>query len=427
MDPQVIVVGGGPAGLMAAVGAARAGARVRLLEKGDRLGRKLLISGGGRCNVTNARGVDHILENVPGNARFLQSVLRTWSNEDIMAFFTDLGVKLKEEDRGRMFPVTDRSDTVLNALIDHLHELSVEIRFGAAVEGLIRGEQGQIVGVELVGGGRMTGGSVVVAVGGCSVPKTGSTGDGYRLAKSVGHRIVDLYPTSVPLTAADDWVVRDRALQGVSLYGVKLALYGQRTKALCQEEGDIVFTHFGLSGPAALRVSQYAVKALRDSDAKELRLTINTLPGLTREDLRARLRQMAADHPRRSLKNTLRELVPERLADLLSSFLQDVGETEACHVKVAHWERISELLQALPMRINGTLGLERATVTGGGVDVREINPQTMGSKMAEGLYFAGEVLDVHAHTGGYNITVAFSTGYVAGRSAGLHSVREEAM
>lgn len=443
-EADVVVIGGGPAGLMACVGAARAGARVKLLEKGDRLGRKLLISGGGRCNVTNARGIEHILDNIPGNARFLQSVLRQWSNEDIANFFAQLGVALKEEDRGRLFPVTDRSDTVLKALVGHIGDLGVEICLQSPVQGLVvTAEEGgkpaesahrlpgdlssiqgtapgshpkRVQGVVLAGGRRMEAGAVVVATGGCSVPKTGSTGDGYRFAEAAGHRIVDVYPTSVPLLA-DDWWVRERVLQGVSLYGVLITLFSHRGKALCREEGDVVMTHFGLSGPAALRVSQYAVREQLKSGAGALRMTIALFPEETVEQVSERLQALARLHPRRSLRNTLREVTVERLAQLVCGLAGQDADVEVCNLSRPHWHSVASQLQGLTMNVTGTLGLEKATVTGGGVNVKEIDPSTMASRVTHGLYFAGEVMDVHAHTGGYNITVAFSSGYVSGTAA----------
>ncbi|MCY0903066.1 MAG: aminoacetone oxidase family FAD-binding enzyme, partial [Firmicutes bacterium] len=432
-EADVVVIGGGPAGLMACVGAARAGARVMLLEKGDRLGRKLLISGGGRCNVTNARGIEHILDNIPGNGRFLQSVLRQWSNEDIAHFFAQLGVALKEEDRGRLFPVTDRSDTVLQALVGHIGDLGVEICLQSPVQALVvtdddggqpaesgHGLSGyrssihaaatdgspakRVCGVVVGGGRRIAARAVVVATGGCSVPKTGSTGDGYRFAEAAGHRIVDVYPTSVPLMA-DDWWVRERVLQGVSLYGVRITLWSSRGKALCREEGDVVMTHFGLSGPAALRVSQYAVREQQKSGAGALRMTIALFPEETVEQVSGRLQALARLHPRRSLRNTLREVTVERVAQLVCGLANQDADAEVCNLSRAQWHSVASQLQGLAMNVTGTLGLERATVTGGGVNVREIDPSTMASRVTHGLYFAGEVMDVHAHTGGYNITV----------------------
>lgn len=420
---DVIVIGGGPAGLLAAIGASRAGARVQLLEKGDRLGRKLLISGGGRCNVTNSRGIEHIMENIPGNGRFLHSVLRQWSNEDIVTFFAELGVQLKEEDRGRLFPVTDRADTVLQALLRHLDELGVDIRLHAVVSDVIVSDDGRVQGVVL-GKQQLAAEAVIIAAGGCSVPKTGSTGDGYGWAEKAGHRIVDVYPTSVALTACDDWIV-ERSLQGVSMYGVELTLYNSKAKVVCREEGDVVFTHFGLSGPAALRVSQYVVKELRQSGSHEVALSINLFPSLSKSEFLTKWREMAFSHPRRSLKNTIREQVPERIADLACSQLQLAPDIAATTVSSIQWEHLTAWLQSMPLRISGTLGLERATVTGGGVHVKEIDPSTMASKLARGLYFAGEVMDVHAHTGGYNITVAFSSGYVAGKSAAHYAFMQK--
>ncbi len=416
----VVVIGGGPAGLMAAIGAARQGIPAVLLEKGDRLGRKLLISGGGRCNVTNARGTDHIIENIPGNGRFLYSSLAKWSSDDIISFFTELGVALKEEDRGRMFPVTDKAATVLNALVGELSALAVDVRLNSAVSALEFEQDSGAYRIELQQNADVIrAGAVIVASGGCSAPDTGSTGDGYVFAQRFGHTLVSPYPTSVPLVSNDP-LITEKHLQGLSLRAIVLTLYDPRNKVVTREEGDLLFTHFGLSGPAALRVSQYAVKLMQKYPDTPLKLAIDTMPAVTREQFVGNIWKLISEHPRRSFRTILKDVAAERLLDAVWRSMGFVADQIASEVGNRQLESVYEFLKEFPIAIAGTLGLGRATVTGGGVSLKGIDPRTMQSKLAPGLFFAGEIMDVHAHTGGYNITVAFSTGYVAGAAAAAY-------
>lgn len=419
---DVIVIGGGPAGLMASIFARTAGARTLLLEKGNKLGRKLGISGGGRCNVTNAKPLPELMENIPGNSRFLYSALTRFSNTDIMAFFERLGIRLKEEDRGRVFPVSDKASTVVQALVRHVQEVGVEIRLDCPVRRLLYDEH-RVTGVLLSSGERLQAKAVVVAAGGCSVPKTGSTGDAYPWARAAGHTIVEPYPTEVPLTSEEPFI-RKRLLQGLSLQGVDITLRDGK-KALTTEFGDMIFTHFGLSGPAALRCSHYVSTRLRKVPQAELTAYIRTLPSMDGEACLAWLRNTRFADRRRQLKTVLLHKLPERLVDVI---LARAGVDAACQMANLSNETLAQLssfITAFPVRISGTLPLAQATVTGGGVSVREIDPKTMASKRKAGLYFAGEVMDVHAHTGGYNITVAFSTGSCAGLSAALHALSHD--
>ncbi len=420
-DCDVLIIGGGPAGLMAAAAAGRQGARVLLLEKGDRLGRKLIISGGGRCNVTNRKPVPDLIAHIPGNGRFLYSALSTFGSEEIISFFAGLGVKLKEEDRGRMFPATDRAATVAQTLIAHLRDLGVGIRTGARVERLTLGE-GRCCGAALAGGGAVHAGAVVVAVGGTSVPKTGSTGDGYAWAQQAGHTVTPLYPTEVPLTAADPWIL-DRSVQGLSLSAVTQTLYDPAGKKVTTQEGDMIFTHFGLSGPVSLRTSHYVSVTHLRRGPQQLRLAIDLFPGQSSDDLYHRCLTLAEAEPKKAIRNVWKALLPERLLPVLLGLAELDGQLTAAHLPREGLLRLSRLLKALPVTVTGTLPLADAFVTGGGVSVKEVDPKTMASRLVPGLYFAGEVLDVHAHTGGYNITVAFATGYTAGQAAAAAVVR----
>lgn len=414
-DANVVIIGGGPAGLMAAVAAGRAGARVLLLEKGDRLGRKLIISGGGRCNVTNRKPLDELLKQIPGNGRFLHSAFAQFGNEEIIRFFEGLGIRLKEEDNGRMFPATEKAATVANALIRHIRDLGVQIRVQSPVDRLLFNEE-QCTGLVLKSGEQIDAGAVVVAVGGKSVPKTGSTGDGYAWAMAAGHTVTPLYPTEVPITLKESWI-QQRVVQGISLRDVAVTLYDPKGKRLTTQRGDMIFTHFGLSGPCALRTSHYVSVARLKLGSVELPLAIDLFPDKSQEELFRESWALTEAEPKKAVKNLLKALVPERMVPLLLSLAGIAEETTHAHLPRDRWEQLTRLLKAFPATVTGTRSLEEAFVTGGGVSIKEIDPRTMESKRKAGLFFAGEVMDVHAHTGGYNITVAFSTGYVAGTAA----------
>lgn len=415
---DIIIIGGGPAGLMAAAAAGRQGARVLLLEKGDRLGRKLIISGGGRCNVTNRKSGEELVRQVVGNGRFMYSAFAQFGSEEIIRFFEQLGIRLKEEENGRMFPVSDKAITVANALIEHIRKLGVTVRLHAPVDHLLL-DGGGCTGVVLRSGERIGGGAVIIAVGGKSVPATGSTGDGYAWARQAGHTVTELYPTEVPLRASDPFI-RNKALQGLSLRDAALTLYDPKGKRLTVQRGDLIFTHFGLSGPAALRCSHFvSVVHLRQGRAP-LTLTIDLFPDRSADQVLKELTDLVEREPKKAVKNALRPLLAERLVPLLLS-MADIDEaTTFAHLPRERWQRLARLVKAFPVTVTGTLSIEEAFVTGGGVSIKEIDPTTMASRLTAGLYFVGEVLDVHAHTGGYNITVAFASGWTAGTSAAGH-------
>ncbi len=418
--PDVLVVGGGSAGLFAAIAAGQSGARTVLVEKGERLGKKLLISGGGRCNVTNSGDLQQLIEHTPGNGRFLHSVYAQWSNRDIVRFFEVRGVLLKEEDHGRLFPASNSANTVLQALVNELQRLGVEIRYRhAALAFLI--EHGRVCGLRSVKGD-IQAGAVVIATGGVTAQATGSSGDGYALAESVGHKIVAPYPTSVPLTSPDVRIV-SRTLQGIAVQRVHVKLLSGK-KILASEEGDLLFTHFGLSGPVALRLSQYLVREKTRNPAAGFVALVDFVPAKTVTEWLRELQEYVAVYPGRSIKQALKPHVPERLAEALA---EEAGlAVKRCHeVSRAEWERLVAMIKRWPLAIGGTLGMEKAFITGGGVDLRGIDPRTLASKLAKGLYFAGEVIDIHGHTGGYNLTAAFATGYVAGGSAAKYALARE--
>lgn len=412
---NVIVIGGGSAGLMACIAASRSGGRVLLLDKGDKLGRKLGISGGGRCNVTNAKETDELIRHIPGNGRFLYSALSVFGNRDIAAFFEGMGIRLKEEDNGRMFPVTDKAKTVVDALVRKVREQGVEIVTNAPVAEVTY-EAGGVSGVRLVDGRRFAAPAVIVAVGGKSVPHTGSTGDGYAWAEQAGHTITELFPTEVPLTSGEPFIA-GRELQGLSLRDVALTVWGDKGKPIVAHRGDMIFTHFGLSGPIALRCSQFVVKQLKKSGGAPVRLTIDLYPDKSAAEVYDYTYGLAREEPKKAVRNVLKSAVAERLLPLLLAKAGLDGDTTFANIPKQAWQELSALLKGFPVEANGTLSIEEAFVTGGGVNLKEIDPKTMQSKLMGGLYFAGEVLDIHGYTGGYNITAAFSTGYVAGLNA----------
>lgn len=419
LNYDVIVIGGGPSGLMAAISAAEEGAKVLLVDKGNKLGRKLAISGGGRCNVTNRLPVDEIIKHIPGNGRFLYSAFSVFNNENIIEFFEGLGVKLKEEDHGRMFPVSNKAQSVVEALLNHLRRLGVKTKTNTPVKKVLY-ENGAVKGVLFENGEEISSKSVVIAVGGKSVPHTGSTGDGYAWAREAGHTITDLYPTEVPLTSNEPFI-KQKTLQGIALRDVALSVLNKKGKAVITHKMDMLFTHFGVSGPAVLRCSQYVVKEQKKRKNEPITLTIDSFSEKNKEELFQSIVKMMKEEPKKAIKNVLKGLVPERF---LLFLLERVGipEQEACG-QIPH-EKVRSLVEGFKQfsfTVNGTLSIEKAFVTGGGVSTKEIHPKEMSSKLMDGLHFCGEILDIHGYTGGYNITAAFVTGRLAGRSAAVHS------
>ncbi|MDQ0208198.1 BaiN/RdsA family NAD(P)/FAD-dependent oxidoreductase [Alkalicoccobacillus murimartini] len=414
---DVIVIGGGPSGLMASVAAAENGARVLLIDKGNKLGRKLAISGGGRCNVTNRMERKELIEHIPGNGKFMHSPFATFDNEDIIRFFEDLGIELKQEDRGRMFPVNDKAQTVVDTLLRRIRELNVTIWTDSAVK-TIDYENGQVAAVKLLDGQVLNTRSVIVATGGKSVPHTGSTGDGYPWAKKAGHTITELYPTEVPITSVDSFV-KKKVLQGLSVRDIELSVINPKGKIIKTHEGDMIFTHFGVSGPAALRCSQYVVKALKKFDVPSIQLRLDLFPTKSEEDLFQELWKLVKAEPKKQLKNVLKGTTQERMQAYLYDIHSINAESTCANISHDVLRQLAKSMKQFIIQATGTLSIEKAFVTGGGVSVKEIEPKTMHSRKAEGLYFCGEVLDIHGYTGGYNITCAFSTGYTAGKSAAL--------
>ncbi|PRO65370.1 aminoacetone oxidase family FAD-binding enzyme [Alkalicoccus urumqiensis] len=423
---DVIVIGGGPAGLMAAAAAGENGAKTAILDKGSKLGRKLAISGGGRCNVTNRVDNEELIRHIPGNGRFMYSPFSIFNNENIIAFFESLGIELKEEDNGRMFPVTDKAHDVVRALLHKLQQLKVDIYKKTEVTTIDFDEESGHR-IHTTDAGIFSAPSVIIASGGTSVPHTGSTGDGYPWAEKAGHTITDLYPTEVPITLKD-LLIKEKTLQGLSLRGVTLKVIDpKKNKLIKAHTGDLLFTHFGLSGPIGLRCSQYVVKARKKHGSVPVPLEIDLFPDENQEQLFQRLKKEIDAVPKKAVKNALSGFLPERLLPVSLERAEIDLFITGNELSIEKIRALAGVLKQFTLSADGTLPLEKAFVTGGGVSVKEVFPKRMESKKMPGLFFSGEVMDLHGYTGGYNITVAFSTGYTAGSAAAEHSLSSKTL
>lgn len=409
---DVIVIGGGPSGLMAAIAAAENSAKTILIEKGDKLGTKLAISGGGRCNVTNRLSQDEVIKHIPGNGRFLYSAFSIFNNYDIIDFFEGIGVKLKEEDHGRMFPASNSAKTVVNTLIHMLKKLKVTIHKNTHVQAIHYDTLHHTV---ITNHHKFNAKAVIIAVGGKSVPYTGSTGDGYAWAKKAGHTITKLYPTEVPLTS-DEPFIKNKSLQGLSLRDIELTVWNKKGKPIVSHRMDMVFTHFGISGPAVLRCSQFVVKEqMKNQDY--VTLSIDLLPDTSNQNLQKTLLHLAKSNPKKSVKNAFKGLVPDRFLEFIFTYNGINEEQRGANISKETIYLICSTIKQCTFQVNGSLSIEKAFVTGGGVSIKEIVPKTMESKRTKNLFFCGEILDIHGYTGGYNITAALVTGRLAGWNA----------
>ena len=407
MSKDIVVIGGGAAGLMAAITAARCGAVVTLLEPNERLGKKVNITGKGRCNVTNDCDRDTLLGNIPGNGRFLYSALTRFSPRDAMAFFEGLGVPLKVERGNRVFPVSDSAFDITNALERELKRLRVRWVRDRAVDivtadGAVRAVTGEK--------GTYPAEAVIVATGGVSYPGTGSTGDGYRLASAVGHTIVPPRGSLVPLESDDGDCA---AMQGLSLRNVELTVFNGKKKPVYRELGELLFTHFGVSGPLVLSASAH----LRRWEGERYTLSIDMKPALDEKKLDARILRDIGDNPNRDMSNIAGGLVPHSMVPVLLRRAGLSGGEKANSLTKEQRQALVQTLKHFTLEITAPRPISEAIVTAGGVKVGEVAPNTMASKKVAGLYFAGEVLDVDAYTGGFNLQIAWATGYVAGLSA----------
>lgn len=407
---RVIVVGGGAAGMMAAIRAAELGNKVLLLEKNEKLGKKIYITGKGRCNLTNACDTEELFGNVPRNARFLYSAFYTFSNWQTIAFFEENGLKTKTERGERVFPVSDHSSDVIATLKRRLEKEGVEVRLHTEVAELLVGVAKQVRGVRLSDGRELTADRVIIATGGVSYPATGSTGDGYRFAKELGHTVTRCIPSLVPFEAAEDWVPK---LQGLSLKNISVSIY-KDSKRLYEGFGEMLFTHFGVSGPLLLSASSLVNDYW---NRFPLQLKIDLKPALTEQQLDKRILRDFEENANKSLKNAVQKLFPARLVPVMTA-LSGIPEEKRVN-EITREERAAfvQLIKGLPVTLTGFRDFKEAIITRGGVSVKEVNPSTMESKLVKGLYFAGEVLDLDALTGGFNLQIAWSTGYTAGDSS----------
>ena len=403
---KVIVIGGGASGMMSAIQAAELGANVTLLEKMHSVGRKLSITGKGRCNLTNAADVAQVVKNIPGNGKFLFSALKAFSPVDTVNFFNRLGVMTKVERGGRVFPVSDDASEVIDALLRHLAIIGVDVRTSSPVTEIIA-EDKKVRGV-VVGGKVLTADAIILATGGASYPATGSTGDGFKFARRLGHNVTELLPALVPLETEEDFV---KDLQGLSLRNVRVKLLADGRK-VAELFGEMLFTHFGISGPIILTLSRQAARLL--TEGRFVEVEINLKPALTPEQLDARILRDFDKFKRRTIKNSLGELLPSKLIPIIldQTYLDENRRVD--DITQAERRRFVEVLRGLPLTITKTRPLAEAIVTSGGVSVKEIDPRTMQSKLVEGLFIVGEVADVDGFTGGFNLQAAWAMGYVAG-------------
>ncbi|WP_297569641.1 NAD(P)/FAD-dependent oxidoreductase [uncultured Anaerovibrio sp.] len=404
---NVIVVGAGPAGMMAAIKAAENGADVLVLEKMKQPGKKMLITGKGRCNITNTAEIPELIKNIPGNGKFLNSCIRAFDNADVQYFFNELDVPTKVERGGRVFPVSDRAADAVNAMVVRLHELGVKLRVESRVSDIIV-ENNRAVGVKTDSGKVFPGDVVILATGGASYPGTGSTGDGYVMAKAIGHEVTPLLPSLVPLELEEEWVSE---LQGLSLRNVRVALMADEKK-VTDIFGEMLFTHYGASGPVVLSLSRDVARLL--AEGRFVELMIDLKPALSFEQLDNRIVRDLEKYQRKEMKNAMKDLLPGRLIMPVLDGAYIASDRMANSVTRAERHRLVNVLKGLIVTVTKTRPISEAIVTAGGVSVKEINPKTMESRLIKKLYFAGEVVDVDAFTGGYNLQAAFSMGAAAG-------------
>lgn len=405
---RVIVIGGGPAGMVAAIAAAGKHHQVTLLEKNEKLGKKLFITGKGRCNITNAGDMDNLFDNVMSNRKFLYSAFYGYDNMQVISFFNEHGLKTKVERGNRVFPESDHSSDVIACLSRVLRQAHVGIELNTEADAVLT-EDERAIGVRLKNGKIYPADAVIVATGGVSYPSTGSTGDGYRFAEQTGHKLVKATPSLVPFEIQEEWV---KQLQGLSLKNVAIEICCGKKKVY-EDFGEMLFTHFGVSGPLILSASATIKPALFE---KELTLYLDLKPALDMEQLDKRILREFQDAMNKSFKNSVHRLFPAKMIPVMIA-LSGIDPDKKVN-EISKEERLSfvQLIKHIPMTVTGLRDFKEAIITKGGVSVKDINPSTMESKHCKGLYFCGEVLDLDAMTGGYNLQIAWSTGHLAGES-----------
>lgn len=400
---KVIVIGGGPGGMMAAISASENN-QVILVEKNQKLGKKLFITGKGRCNVTNGKDISEFFNYIPTNPYFLYSSLYSFTNEDVIKFFENRGIKLKEERGGRVFPASDKSSDVIKGLEGAIREKNIEVILGDGVKS-INQAHGYITSVTLQNGKTISCDHVIIATGGASYPQTGSNGDGFKFAKNLGHSIVDIKPSLVPIEINEPWLSE---VQGLSLRNIQLTLRNGSKKVLFREQGEMLFTHFGISGPLVLSASSFI------KPGEKYEISVNLKPALKEKELDLRIQKDFLKYNNKDFKNSLDDLFPQKLIPLMIR-LSNIPEDQKVNTITREQRRyFANIISSLTMKVKGLRSVDEAIVTSGGVNTKEIDPSTMKSKIIENLSFAGEVIDVDAFTGGYNVQIALSTGYIAG-------------
>ncbi len=420
---KIAVIGGGPAGMMAAISASQNQNEVYLLEKNSKLGKKLLITGKGRCNITSSLDISEFIANIPGNGSFLYSAFNNYTNQDIIEFLKRNGVSVKEERGNRIFPTSDKSIDVLNAFTKELNKKQVKIKFDTKVTG-IETENNKVKAVIYMDKNneskKLLVDKVILATGGKTYSATGSTGDGYEIAKKLGHTVTSIKPSLVPLTATGESLNICKELQGLSLKNVSIKLVNAENKKTIYEDfGEMLFTHFGVSGPIILSSSAHLLRYKNVDNLlaqNKIQLQIDLKPALSLEKLDLRLQRDFAQEKNKEFKNSLNNLLPQKLIAIIVKLSEIKPNKQVNEITKEERLKLASLLKELKINISGFRPLDEGIVTSGGINIKEINPKTMESKIIEGLYFAGEIIDVDAYTGGFNLQIAYSTGYTAGNN-----------
>ncbi|MCI8833490.1 MAG: NAD(P)/FAD-dependent oxidoreductase [Clostridia bacterium] len=412
---KILIIGGGPAGIIAGIKSAEEGNNVILLEKNDNLGKKLLITGKGRCNITSSLDISEFINNIPGNGRFLYSAFDNFNNNDIIELLKEEGLDVKEERGNRIFPMTDNARDVLNALLRRMKKLKIEIKLKSKVNKIIV-EENKAVGIIYNDKERLYADKIILATGGKSYPTTGSTGDGYKIAKELGHTINEIKPSLVPLEIYQ--INECKQMQGLSLRNVGIKIIdSEKNKLIYEDFGEMLFAHFGVSGPVIISSSAHLVRYKNIEELLKNRriiLSIDLKPALTKEKLDDRILRDFNELKNRQVKNSLDKLLPQKMIPVVLDRLNIDKNKQVNEITKEERLKIIEILKNFKLEISGFRPIEEAIITAGGISIKEINPKTMESKIVQNLYFAGEIIDVDAYTGGFNLQIAYSTGYTAG-------------
>lgn len=412
---KVIVIGGGPAGMMSAIKSSEQGNEVILIEKNNVLGKKLAITGKGRCNITSSLSIDEFIKNTPGNGRFLYSVFNSFTNLDIINFIEKQGIKTKVERGNRIFPVTDNAKDVVNCFVKKIKEQKIKVILNTEVTEILKNNENVAIGIKTKNE-TIKGDKIILATGGKSYPLTGSTGDGYKIAKKLGHTVTELKPSLVPLTTYEEELHKN--LQGLSLKNVEIKMIDiSKNKEIYKDFGEMLFTHFGVSGPIILSASSHLVRYKNITELlknRQIKILIDFKPALTPEKLNQRILRDFEEQKNKSFKNSLDMLLPQKLIPEIIIRSEIDPEEKVNSITKEQREKLVNLLKRFEITIKDFRPIEDAIITAGGINIKEINPKTMESKIIKNLYFAGEIIDVDAYTGGFNLQIAYSTGYVAG-------------